>query len=156
MAGTANMAAADGVTGGQIISPISITPLLALQFGAIVQPQTGGTVTISPISAIGVTTDLGAAVAITQPILRRAAAFRVTGEANARYTVTLPATIQLSNGSATMTVSAFTSSLSLASGIGQISAIGTHIFQVGATLSVAAGQAVGSYSGTYPVTVQYQ
>ena len=32
---------------------------------------------------------------------------------------------------------------------------GTETFSVGATLTVGVGQASGTYTGTYPVTVQY-
>ena len=50
-----------------------------------------------------------------------------------------------------MTVNAFAST---PSGTGTLT-LGTATVNVGATLNVAANQTAGSYTGTYPVTVNY-
>jgi hypothetical protein len=77
--------------------------------------------------------------------------FTVTGAAGIGFSITLPATATITSGVNTMTVNAFTST---PSGTGTLVA-GTATVNVGATLNVAANQVAGSYTGTYPVTVNY-
>ncbi len=52
-----------------------------------------------------------------------------------------------------MTIEPFTNS---PSGAGQILFPGFSFVRVGATLHVGAFQAAGSYTGPYPITVEYQ
>jgi len=69
------------------------------------------------------------------------------------YSITLPTTYTITSGANNMTVTTFTST---PSGTGTLSG-GTQTVNVGATLSVAASQAAGTYTnGTgFPVTVNY-
>lgn len=78
------------------------------------------------------------------------------GGAYQPYTsITLPPNGQifLSNGQNTMAVNAFTSSIS--NGSGQLSENGALTFKVGATLSVSNTQALGSYGGSFGVTINF-
>lgn len=136
-----------------IVTPISITKTVDMNFGNVaVQSTTGGTVVLSPE---GTRTTTGA---VTLPVVNgtvTAASFTVEGQGNYTYAITLPVDdLVLSDGAAhTMIVSAFTST---PSGTGALTA-GSQVLNVGATLNVAAAQAAGTYvSGTpFNVTVNY-
>jgi hypothetical protein len=139
-----------------IITPISITKTIDLNFGNIaVSASTGGTVILD---ATGSRTT-GGAGGVTLPATTgtvAAASFDVAGAASFTYAVTLPtSTVTISSGSNSMNVTAFTSSLT--GSVGTLSSGGTQTFTVGATLAVAAGQAPGLYTNAtaIPVTVNY-
>ena len=54
-----------------------------------------------------------------------------------------------------MTVNTFTCSKGLAANNGQFSALGAETFTVGGTLHVGATQNIGTYTGTFNVTINY-
>jgi hypothetical protein len=135
-----------------IVTPISITEAVNMNFGNVaVQTGTGGTVVLTPA---GVRSTTGG---VTLPAVVgtvTAASFTVNGQGTYTYAITLPATATtLTNGANTMTATTFTST---PSGTGALTG-GTQTLNVGATLNVAAAQAAGVYvSGTpFSVTVNY-
>lgn len=84
-----------------------------------------------------------------------AASFRISGDPELTYGLTLPAdgSATLANGTGqTMPISNFTSS---PTGAGQLNLSGFQDISIGATLNVGNGQAGGSYSGSFEVTVDY-
>lgn len=127
--------------------PLAIQKVYNLQFGSVAAGSIDGTVVMSPA---GVRTASGG-VTLSNVNHGTAASFSVTGDSNATYAITLPASVVLSNGSNTMVVDTFTSE---PSGTGQLSS-GSQTLRVGATLHVAADQAPGSYEGTFEVSVSY-
>lgn len=81
--------------------------------------------------------------------------FNVSGQANTAYTITLPTTINMTNGANTIAVNTFVS-FPAAGANGLLGAGGTQLLLVGATrAALAAGQALGTYTGTYTVNVVY-
>ncbi|NLR80213.1 DUF4402 domain-containing protein [Chitinophaga eiseniae] len=136
-----------------IVTPISITKTVDMNFGNVaVQSTTGGTVVLTPAgvrsSTAGVTLPSTATGTVT------AASFTVNGTGNYTYAITLPSSaLTITSGSNTMTVTNFTST---PSGTGTLTA-GTQTLNVGATLNVTAAQPAGTYvSGTpFNVTVNY-
>jgi hypothetical protein len=82
------------------------------------------------------------------------AQFTVSGGANLSYSITFPASINMTGpGGATIAVSTFTSSPASPAALG---GSGTSTLYVGATRgATAAGQTAGSYSGSFTVTVAY-
>ncbi|WP_167088226.1 DUF4402 domain-containing protein [Massilia frigida] len=72
--------------------------------------------------------------------------------ANLVYIISLPAGALISDGAASMALSDF---VSVPAGAGMLSG-GTQLLAVGATLQVAPGQRPGNYSGTFPITIEYQ
>jgi Mat/Ecp fimbriae major subunit len=137
-------ATANGNAAALIIAPITLTAGTTLHFGTAY--NTGGTVIVSTAGVRSGT----CAVSASAP-LHSAGTFTVTGEPTLTYTTTLPAgTINITSGVNTMTVGTFNSNAT-----GTIPAGGTETFSVGATLTVGVGQVTGAYTGTYPVTVQY-
>lgn len=146
-----------------LIQPLSIVKSEDMDFGTII-PSTGGTVVLDP--AINPT------CAVTGGVIRSGACqpaeFVGAGSVNQRVRVRLPpqARMTVSNGAgATMqvtnmdvngapdllvtreTVRNFRFRILHPSGI--------FFFRVGGTLNVAANQAVGTYTGTFNVDIQY-
>lgn len=135
-----------------IVTPISITKTVDMNFGNVaVQTAAGGTVIMTPG---GVRSTTGG---VTLPAVAgtvTAASFTVNGQGTYTYAITLPATATtLTNGANTMTADTWTST---PSATGALTA-GTQTLNVGATLNVAAAQAAGIYvSGTpFSVIVNY-
>jgi len=81
---------------------------------------------------------------------RTLSTFRIGGGFNATYAVALPETVTVKSGSGEFSVSGFRTS-----GVGRLASDGTASFEIGAALTVPAGQASGTYTGSYPVTIAY-
>jgi hypothetical protein len=145
-----NTATGTGTANARIITAISIVPGTALNFGDVVPSGVAGTVSVD---AAGVRTSAGGA-SLGNATGVAAGAFTVGGQANATYSITLPANgvVTVTSGANSMAVNNFVSN---PSGTGTIGAGGTQALGVGATLSVGINQAAGSYTGTYQVTVTY-
>lgn len=144
MSGQAMAASATGDASVTIATPIAVSQSTALSFGTVAVGATGGTVVLDHASATTVTGDvskLGGTIA--------SGAFLVTGLASQNFTVTVPASTTLTSGANSMTTTLTTDTAS-----GSIGGSGTT-FHVGGTLTVAGGQATGTYNGTYSVTVNY-
>lgn len=124
-----------------------------LSFGAIV-PYSGGTVKVTPL---GVRSATGGVLPVPASAVS-AATFTVTGASNATYAISLAppiGTVTLSDGAGhSMAVDTFTSD-PIGSGTVSAASPGTQELKVGATLHVAASQAVGQYTGSYEVTVTF-
>jgi hypothetical protein len=135
-----------------IVAPIAITKVTDMDFGNVyVSATVAGTVVLATDGSRTVTGGAGLPGTAGTP---SAASFTVTGTAAANFTITLPASVTISNGGNNMTVDVFESdptSPAVLTG-------GSVTLDVGATLNVAAGQATGLYTtGTqFDVTVNYQ
>ena len=140
-----------GTANATIIQPISIVATASLRFGVIARPSTAGTVTVSTASVVTTTGGVTGSNAINQGALAaRAGTFTVAGQPGASFGVTLPPSTTVTAPGGTMTINLFT--------VGALSGslAGTLNIAVGGTLAVNANQTVGSYSGTYQITVNYQ
>jgi hypothetical protein len=147
-----NTYAADATGTGvaTVVATLSIAPNSNLDFGSFSR-GTGGTVTI--VADNGARTSTGVIEVSSNP--GAAGTFNVNGEPSAAYTITLPATATLTEtigGTETMTADTFTS---FPANSGTLDATGVQTLRVGATLNVGATQVTGIYSGSYPVTVNY-
>lgn len=144
---TVRAATATANVTAKIVPAISIVKQADLLFGELSAGATPGTVVIDPAgsrTATGGVTFAGTTFSV--------ASFTVSGGANKTYSITLPGSITISDGTNTMTVDTFTSN---PSGTGTLDASGTQTLTVGATLSVGANQPPGTYSGTFQVSVDY-
>ena len=147
-AGAAAAATADAGAGAKIIAPLEISRTADLYFGTIA-PSTTVADKVS-VDADGSRTCGPALTCLTSD--HTAAAFAVTGEADAFYTISLPSEIKIVNENGTaMRVAAFTGSKAK----GQLLK-GEDSFTVGGTLEVAARQEAGQYKGSFTVAVEYQ
>lgn len=150
VAASGNTATATGTANATVVAPLQITHNsgAALSFGMFTA-GTGGTVTVSQAGAASITGDIGLVTGGTVS----ADAFTISGGPSRTFT------LSASTGNfVTSSVSA-TAKMPLAVSIptsGTLSAAGTFALNVGGTLTVAANQAAGAYTGTYTVTVTYQ
>ncbi|MCU0455228.1 MAG: DUF4402 domain-containing protein [Bacteroidales bacterium] len=138
-------ATTSGNAAARIIAPITLTAVNTLHFGTMFN-NVGGTVTVPPT---GARTSVGVNLSALAPTYS-AGSFTVGGEAGFSYAITLPAdgTVTISNGAVTMAINGFNHDAGATPAVPQT-------FNVGAVLTVAAGQASGLYTGTYSVTVAY-
>lgn len=145
-------AVASATATATIVTPISISKTTDLNFGNLsVSASAGGVVTLEPSAAATRTASGGGGVslpAVTGPVA--AALFEVTGQASFTYDITLPLSATVVNGANSMTVDNFTSSLGAT---GTLDGAGTQSFYVGADITVAAGQAPGTYTTGTPFLV---
>ena len=144
----ATSATDDATATARIITPITLTNTQGLAFGNIASSSSIGTVTITPA---GVRSHTGGVTPSAIGTYNNAI-YTATGEPNATYSITLPASVTISSGSNNMTVNNFTSD---PTPTGLLSGAGSQTINVGATLNIGASQATGNYSGTYDVTIAY-
>ena len=154
--GQASAVSGAATASATILNPISVAKSADLNFGNIVNIS-GGTVELTTAG----TRNHSAGVSLPAFIgTVSVAKFSVTGEAGTAYTVSLPGTVDLANGTNHMTVGTFTQS-AVTGTIGTLTgAAGTTTVQdilVGATLTVGAIQAPGVYTNntTLKMTVNY-
>jgi hypothetical protein len=128
----------------------SLTVASNLALGRFVAAS-GGTVVVTPA---GMRSTTAGVIALPGGTIS-AAAFNLVETGNGKAlkwtTITLPASATLGSGTASMTLSAFTSAPA-----GTF--IGSNLTQltVGATLNVSPNQPAGTYTGTFSVTVNYE
>lgn len=145
------LAVAACVLGASAVQAQTIANTGGLSFGSFVAGS-GGTIAVA---TNGGRSKTGGVMLVAQGGSSTAAQFIVSGTANATYVITLPsdATVALSDGNGhSMAVNSF---VSYPSATGTLSGAGTQILSVGATLTVGNAQAPGSYTGSFPVTVNY-
>jgi Domain of unknown function (DUF4402) len=142
----AQSASAPFAAKARIVTPISIAWVSDMNFGDVVAGA--GTVVLTPAGGRSVTggTNLG------NPLGVSAATFTVSGQANSTYSIGFPPAATIASGANTMNVGTFTST---PTPTGLLSAGGTQTLNLGATLTVAAAQATGSYTGNFNVSVNY-
>lgn len=132
-----------------IVSTITISTRNGLGFGDISSSAAPGTVIMTPSAARMAT---GGAT-INTATAASAATFDLQGTANASFSITLPSSVVLSDGSSnSMTVNGFTSTPSIS---GVLDSSGQLPLYVGATLNVGNNQPFGDYTGQMAVTVDY-
>ncbi|PKD17108.1 hypothetical protein APR41_06650 [Salegentibacter salinarum] len=142
----AETATATANAAADIVSPIGISSQQDLNFGKVANNEAGTVVvatdsdfSTSTLSQIGSTTPT-------------AASFNVTAADGFSYSITLPGSVDLSNGTDDITVDEFKHDAEgRTTGTGSAQTVG-----VGATLNVASAQATGNYTGTFDVTVTYE
>jgi hypothetical protein len=144
----ANAQSADAGAGAKIIAPLEISNVTDLYFGTIAPSTTVADTVV--VLADGSRKCGPALTCLTAD--HTAAAFEVTGEADASYTISLPREIKIVNDKGTaMNVSDFNGSKTS----GQLLS-GKDSFTVGGTLDVGVRQEAGTYSGSFTVAVEYQ
>lgn len=149
-------ASGSGTANVRIVTPISITPALSLEFGNVAAGTAADTVTVST----GGTRTKGGAVngvtLLSGGTTARAGTFTVAGEPNAAYTISAISGINLTGGTPNIaaTFTALSTSTSSATA-GTLTAGGSDTITVGGTINVAANQPAANYTGTYSVVVNY-
>jgi len=143
----------------QVVQAISITTVTDLDFGVLSVGSVGGTVTLQPTAGGGcIISETGDVDQGSGATTATCAEFEVTGAANAWYSVTLPSSVTISDGGTnTMTVDNFQACSMTAANCSYyyLDGSGEDQLIVGARLNVNGGQAQGTYTGTFSVTVEY-
>jgi len=149
-----------------VVIPITIVDIsgltggTTLNFGAVALDfANSGTVTVSTQNVRTV----GGSITAVASTGTSTASFGVTGTAGKTYAITLPAdgtisVVSTTNPANTMAVNQFLARPASAGAdqlTGTIGVGGSDSFTVGATLTVAAGQAEGIYNGSFSVTANY-
>ena len=147
----AHATTADGTGSANIVAPLALSNTAGLRYG-------DSAPTVSSSGVVTIETDdnqvcgTGLTCFTTSPI--GAAAFAVTGFEDAMYDITVPADVTL-NGTGSASGESMLATLTGSKASGTLTS-GADSFTVGGALTVGANQAVGAYSGTFTVTVEYQ
>lgn len=133
-----------------LVAPLSVVKTDDLDFGGLISSATAGTATINA-STDARTTAGGVTPAGGSPM---AAHFTAAGRVGAIALIALPASILLTRGggSETMTVGSISSN---GATLRLFPATGVIDVAVGGTLNVAANQVAGNYAGTFTINVLY-
>ena len=146
---SAQSATASATASATVLTPIAISTTTNMSFGDVYADNvSAGTVVLATTGARSVTggTTLGATAGA-------AAAYAVSGNASATYSITLPSTdVTLVSGANNMIVNTFVHD---AGGSPALDGTGNATFNVGATLNVSAAQAPGAYSASFDVIANY-
>lgn len=137
----------------KVIRPISIAKTQDLQFGSVTRPSSGsGSITLTPGGVASVT---GTNVRRFPSPAATAAQFTVRGEGGQAVTVSVPTTMTLtgSSGSVTATLSNIGGGAQVLSGA--TGSAGTVQVNVGGSVPLTGSTAIGTFTGTLTVTVQY-
>lgn len=155
LAGTKVLAALAGLSTilGVHAQQIVLTNTRGLEFGRFVA-GTGGTITVSPT---GVRSRTGGIVLLNSPSVGQAG-FNVgrssNGGSNKAVSISVPAngSIRLNSGGNSMAVNSFVNNPATILAV----PTGGTTLSIGATLTVAPNQPPGTYSGSFPLTVNFQ
>lgn len=147
---------ADSLVGNilaKVIRPISIAKTQDLQFGSVTRPSSGsGSITLTPGGVASVT---GTNVRRFPSPAATAAQFNVSGEGGQAVTVSVPTTMTLSGsaGSVTATLTNTGGGAQVLSGA--TGSAGSVQVNVGGSVPLSGTSALGTFTGTLTVTVQY-
>jgi hypothetical protein len=140
-----------------VVQPISIAKVTDLSFGTVVRPASGnGTVTIDATTGGRTMTGGVSAIAGGPFTAVTRAAFTVSGEGGYNFSVTIPASFNITrNGNqdpiqVTLTSTTGTGTLSNSFGT-----TGTATVGVGGSVLLSNGTPSGAYTGTFTITVAY-
>jgi hypothetical protein len=157
LTGTAFAAPASSTSNGAaqaaVVQPLRIAVVAPLAFGQMTRPTAAGTVVLDPGGTITTTGGVLTSTAIAQSGTRGPGTFTVTGDPGRLFSLSLPTLAVLRQGPRLMLVGAFRSNWISGSAL---DASGQFALTVGATLRVGANQTIGTYTGSYAVTVAYQ
>jgi len=151
--GAPSSSTVNGTAQAVVVRSLAILAVDTLSFGDLTRPTAAGTVVMDPSGTITTTGGVLTSTAIAQTGARGPGTFAVNGDPGRLFTVDLPTVAILRQGSRNMRLSAFRSNWTSGTAF---SASGTFTLSVGATLNVLSNQTVGTYTGTYAVTVTYQ
>jgi hypothetical protein len=141
-------ATADATSSITIVRGITIARDTDLAFGRCIQPTATGTVAVA-LDGTRTTTGVACLGGMAS-----AASFTVTGDGGAAITVTVPASVTMTGPGTDIVVSLVNNAPMVLGGTPDT--LGTAVFQVGGTATLAAAQTQGAYSGIFQVTAAYQ
>lgn len=138
---------ANSTATANVLAPMDIAQVAALDFGDISEDGTGGTVEV--VVADGTRAVTGGA-SISASDAGNRGSYTVTGAGNRAYSISIPDTTLTGGGGTPMPVT-FTHD----AGATPTLTTGNGAFLVGGTITMNAPQTPAAYSGPYSVTVNY-
>jgi len=140
-------------TGAKILAAMTITESADMHFGTMTVPSTMAEVDLAVGGTVSIAS--GTLTLLSQTPTSHAAAYDITGDANATYAITLPANgnVSITNGFFPMPVTDFICSYGGLTST--LDGSGDDNFTVGATLKLSMSQSAGTYTGTFDVSVAY-
>jgi hypothetical protein len=151
-AAPSNTATFTGVAQATVAQPTRLIPLEDLRFGRFIRPITASTITLAPDGVVTATGDVVNSINMAQPPSGRGPAeYRLVGTAARFFVANIPNRIDISNGATTMRIDNITTNIR--PGRNFFDPTGNFYLFIGGRLRINANQQVGSYSGTYDVTV---
>lgn len=157
-----NTVTTPSTVGAKIVTVLILTNQNGLNFGTISKPNGPARVTVTPDGNRTVD-NAGAVKLMTADATVAASYYKVTGEQDYVYSITLPGQtdVSITNGTINLPVTDFTV-LSKYEGTGVANkkgmlkgALGTDEFKVGATLNLSNATVAGTYTGSFNVSVTY-
>lgn len=142
-----------GLARATVFRPIAIALTSNLSFGTITRTLSGtGSVMLD--SATGNRTVTGYGVEARTPAIR--ASYLVSGEGGQILSVSVPPTFQMTQaGGASIVVTTNNNAVGTQALSGALGSGGTFSFSVGGSFPLTSTMALGSYSGTFTVSAQY-
>ena len=139
-------------SGAKILAAMTITETADLDYGTMTVPETAAEVQISDHGTIAVLS--GTITLLSQAPTWHPATFDITGTANATYSITVPnnTAVKLTGAGTDMPIINFATSRG---GSSTLDGSGDDFFSVGGTLQLENGQAAGTYTGTFDISVAY-
>lgn len=132
---------------------LSITQNTALTFGRIALPPSG-TATVTMPATTGMLTISGNAIAINSPSPARGN-FTISGEGGQTISVSVTNPTLTNGGSGSLAVTTSNTAQGTQILSGSLGAAGTFSFYVGGSFTLSSTTPIGSYSGSYLVSVNY-
>jgi hypothetical protein len=132
-----------------VLRPLTVNSDRNLVFGTLVRPAVDKTVSVSAAGdrlLDGVTAAAGTATS---------ARFTVTGEGGQAVTVTVPASVTMTNNAASLVVTTVSSGDGSANLSNALGASGAREVLVGGSFPLTSTTAAGTYIGTFTVTATY-
>lgn len=150
---SSNNAFKDGSVTANVYHAIRIAVGTPLKFGRIVLPTSGtGTVAMQPSNSAAIPS----AGAQLDPSKTTNGSFTVSGEAGTFYNLTVPSKITLSNGSNSFDMNISTTASGARQFVGTANTSVDFTFTIGGSFGFSSTTPGGAYTGSVPVTVQYQ
>lgn len=133
-----------------LLTPLSITKDIDLNFGNIASSNEAGTAVLTTAGVISRT----GGVAILDGVTPAAAKFTVVGASSETYSMDAPASIKLKSGSTELNLSLVYDKAAT----GNVLTGGSSVILVGGTLSIPANTVAGTYTNTtdLKITVNYE
>ena len=142
---------ADVSASATLVRTLAITSTTGLSFGTLAPSGQAGTVVVAPDGA----RSSSGGVTLLSANVGSAGTVNLVGTASLAYTVTMPTSVTLTAAGGTQTMALSTLTTNLTGSGGTLTNTGNGSFNIGGTLAVGANQAVASYSGIVPVTVNW-
>jgi hypothetical protein len=137
-----------------ILQPLTISKSSDLGFGTIVKPTTT-TVSTVTVSTAGSRTVTGGTAVAANTAGVSAAVFVVNGEGGRTFSITVPASFNMTSGANSLAVTTTKSTGATGTLSGSLGSQGSLSLAVGGSFKLSRTTPSGAYSGTFQVTVAY-